>query len=479
PNINAAFTLREAFDLFLKEYNLTLFNDTAYYAFALDVLNGKVDSRVSYAYLTEFKQVKDATPLTYNDDIYNFGVKVRSLAFASSVVPAGSYKEIKIEQEGDANVETLVYFDSGNGLELRGSASKGKPLIIAADDYRANTKSIVLVTKKTQHEDNTKSYPSRLTISVGDPEPVLAIGEQQLGFGSDGGEKEVVVTTNVASLSISAPSWITAHFDGANNKLTVKAARNDNTQERSDSIIVRAENSIGRVTSTIKVSQDGKDEAKEREKLWEGVSFTDFSTDGSIIFTSSPSGRMDSRIPISNIMTSAAGDVITVTGSAENISSYENSSLETESITIQVSIDKKKEVMSATIVRKETTESRWQQTRHLYEYVTEVTVDSVPLSSAREYHPDPYWTDESHRPAKITSAIDARLDKKHVTACHYTKKETYWQLPANYWEEPSWEITGTLSSVSQDVEWNLGDVKHINDFVIRLLEPATAADAPQ
>ena len=314
--------------------------------------------------------------------------------------------------------------------------------------------------------------------------PALELSNDQLSVASKGGSDTISVTTNVKDLSlVSSSSWLSASYNAEAKELIVKTAKNTGRESREGIITVKAENKAGNVTRTVTVKQNGEGD-DEKEKRWEGVNFTNFSIDGSVIFFEGRSAGIYCRglggegNYVGTLVTTPGSNAVTVEGCAV-MKSNGVASASLDSISFRVRFDKKNEIMSATITRNEMNESRFSLTRHLYEYSQELTLDSVPISSIRQSYDNCHWPDGTVSPALVTSAISAFLDVKYVKAYHYTMRETYWQLPNDYWNNPSQEISGTLSSTVEYTEKKTEDVKRINDFTIRLLEPRQTDDVGQ
>jgi hypothetical protein len=94
-------------------------------------------------------------------------------------------------------------------------------------------------------------------VTLGDAMPKLSLSKDECGFTADGGEEQIVVTTNCTDVSVTEkPSWCSASISG--NTLTLRAEKNTTTEKREGDVVVMARNGSGEVLATIKVTQGEK-----------------------------------------------------------------------------------------------------------------------------------------------------------------------------------------------------------------------------
>lgn len=301
-------------------------------------------------------------------------------------------------------------------------------------------------------------------------EATLVLASSAVTLDTKGTRQQVRVTTNRDNVMINLDAdWLHASYDQWNRWLNISADANSERERRSATITVTVMDFDNTpLSKQVKVTQEGTDDLL---RIWDGVDFKNFWIDASgIMFNGF--GRDNY---VGTITTSSVGNVVTVEAKAMTKNNYSDTrQITSDSITIKASIDKMKQVISATMTKYARSETRYDRTRHLYEYTYNITVDSIPLSTIRKYYDSNYtWADGTTSPAKVTSAIRASLDKKYITEYHTTSLETYWQLPQDYWNNPSETITGTFMSTAKSTEKNIEDVKGISDFRIVFHEPAS------
>ncbi len=147
--------LRAVYDKFLAANKIAFFNTHGYWAFASDVIAGRVDDRVNLStiFTTNIKAITSAGKITLSDNVYPFGISVQRGRYGANVLSSNTNKTISIEQETE-DLTTYIYKDSGKGnLEFLGFAFAGNPFTITVADAQ----------KKGINEFSTVTIMSNMT----------------------------------------------------------------------------------------------------------------------------------------------------------------------------------------------------------------------------------------------------------------------------------------------------------------------------
>ena len=268
----------DCIDLYVEKHCPYFFTFTDYHQFLVSAVLGELKKGISYGNMAYSKIIDITHDGSYpvEGDLFRYGVRVQSYRLPDLYKnPQGEHtlkgKELRFS-EAKEGVFTDVYSigagtESGTFLpHYLGQVSFLQPLVITDDavlddllqkntnDPTKKKKTIVVI---SYNSTNSKTLPSQLIVTVGDPLPQLSLSKTESSFTADGGEEKITVTTNCTDVSVTEkPTWCSASISG--NTLTLKAEKNTTTEKREGNVVVKARNATGEVADTVKVTQEGK-----------------------------------------------------------------------------------------------------------------------------------------------------------------------------------------------------------------------------
>ena len=252
-------TLRECFDLYLKEYDDKLFDIDSYNDFVSEVLFKKIDPRVNMPYLSELPiiRIDDDSPVTFTNKCHPLGILVKDVILSTKYEDASGRSISITQQNGKLLSEVYIIDSKDQDPRYVGTTSGGRSLVVDKDanEFKAAGKLYIVTRSLNDNDDEDCTLDVRLS----DPLPTLSVSPQELEFPGNGGTQTATVETNVQSVNVSTTSaWLDATYDSLNKAITVKATANDKDAEREGYVIARVTNSVGNEERTIHVTQKGK-----------------------------------------------------------------------------------------------------------------------------------------------------------------------------------------------------------------------------
>lgn len=248
-----ASTLRECFDLYLKEEKDSMFTYWAYREFVEEVINYRIDKRVGLSTLAEptIIRIGGDGQTTSKAKAYKFGILVNKFYIGPNNNLTN--KELSIKQK-NPDLITKVYEEVDSVVTLLGSSTNGQSFTLTGnlDNFKNAARYLILTCSKSNVQEEEDS---EVILELSDPAPTLSLPQSPVEFSAEGGEKTVTVTSNCTDLSIvSHPSWCSARIE--DNVLYLNATKNDEENERSGEVKVKATNSRGSIEAAVKVKQN-------------------------------------------------------------------------------------------------------------------------------------------------------------------------------------------------------------------------------
>lgn len=268
----------DCIDLYVEKYCPNLFTFTDYHQFLVSAALGELKKGISYGNMA-YRSIIDIThdgSYPVEGDLFRYGVRVQPYRLSQSYTnPQGEHtlkgKELRFSETKEGAYADIYSMEAGSerGTFLPhylGQASLLQPLVITDDavlddllqtntnDSGKKLKTIIVI---SYNSANSKTLPSQLIVTLGDPVPQLSLSKTECGFTADGGEEQIAVTTNCSDVSVTEkPSWCSASISG--NTLTLRAEKNTTTKEREGNVVIMARNGSGEVHAKVKVAQSEK-----------------------------------------------------------------------------------------------------------------------------------------------------------------------------------------------------------------------------
>ena len=273
----------DCIDLYVEKHSPNFFTFTDYHQFLVSAVLGELKKGISYgnmAYRTVIDIGQDGS-YPVEGDLFRYGVRVQPYRLSESYKnPQGEHtlkgKELRFSEAMEGAFADIYSMETGTeqGTFLPhylGQASLLDPLVISDDavledllqtrsnDPGKKKKTIVVI---SYNSANSKTLPSQLIVTVGDPVPKLSLSKTESSFPANGGEEQIVVTTNCTDVSVTEkPSWCSASITG--NTLRLKAEKNTTDEKRDGIVTVMARNGSGEVHAKVQVTQE-----KQEKQNW-------------------------------------------------------------------------------------------------------------------------------------------------------------------------------------------------------------------
>ena len=221
------------------------------------ILNGST-------YNNDKRQVNTDGTTTYQGNVYPYGGRYAQYLiwnYANNKGENSLKGKQLIFKETNKDVRTVVYYFNNNEYIYLGSFWQSADLIISDETTlqklrSSNSFGRHMIYMLTYSDDNAKTYPSEITVTLGDADK-LELKPEELTFEASAGTQNVTADTNMDDISVepSDKSWLTATYDKTGKIITVSATENTGESKRDGIITVTGKNGDNTIVKTIKVTQ--------------------------------------------------------------------------------------------------------------------------------------------------------------------------------------------------------------------------------
>ncbi len=158
----------DAYKSLLQECKIDFFSPAGYRSFINDIVSGKVDKKVNLETIfpTKVKGTNSATKLTFQDDVYSFGISVDRVKFLGNVLDDNKSSDVSISQDNEG-LTTLVYYSNSGTPVLLGQTDAHTPLSIPiADCISKSVKELTFITLKDSQDFAEPSIRSKISFEI-------------------------------------------------------------------------------------------------------------------------------------------------------------------------------------------------------------------------------------------------------------------------------------------------------------------------
>ncbi len=274
-NKNSGSTALDIYKAWAKEIGVNLFNISV----GMDNYNDFLKATATQQVVPNFgfsgiigaernnddkKQVNKDGVSTYQGNVYPYGGRFAQYLIWNYSNDKGE-NSLKGKQlvfkETKKGVRTMVYYYKNRQFVHVGTFWESADLKITDEatlqTFRSSSSlGNCFVYMLTYSDDNAKTYPSEITVTLGDADK-LELKPDSLTFGAEAGTQNVTADTNIDDISLesSDKSWLSATYDKASKTIAVSVTENKGESKRNGTITVTAKNGNNTIEKKITVEQ--------------------------------------------------------------------------------------------------------------------------------------------------------------------------------------------------------------------------------